>query len=75
VRGPAGAVHFARQLSVGEAYRAPLGQGLSVEVTDPGAFGFYVGGALRGALVVPVTPVDRAVAESAPRPAPAPVQP
>jgi len=74
VRGPAGAVHFARQLAAGEAYRAPLGQGLSIETTDPSAFGFYVAGALRGTLVVPVTPLDRAVAETAPpppKPAPA----
>ncbi len=75
VRGPAGAVHFARQLSAGEAYRAPLGQGLAVETTDPSAFGFYVAGALRGTLVVPVTPLDRAVAETTPPPKPAAAAP
>jgi hypothetical protein len=69
VRGPTGAVHFARQLAAGEAYRAPLGQALQLEVTDPGAFGFYIGNSLRGTLVVPVTPLDRAAAESAPPPA------
>jgi cytoskeletal protein RodZ len=75
IRGPSGAVHFARQLAAGEAYRAPLGQRLTAEVTDPGAFGFYVGGALRGSLVSPTTPIDQAAAESAPRPAPAAAAP
>jgi cytoskeletal protein RodZ len=79
VRGPAGEVYFARQLAVGDAYRAPIGRKLSAEVTDPSAFSIYVNDRLQGALLAPQTPLDKVAAEVvrsspvAPRaPAPAP---
>jgi hypothetical protein len=48
VRGADGSVYFARQLSVGEAYRAPPLKGLSVEVSEPTAFQVFVGGQTKG---------------------------
>jgi cytoskeletal protein RodZ len=48
VRGADGSVYFARQLSVGEAYRAPALKGLSVEVSEPTAFQVFVGGQTKG---------------------------
>jgi cytoskeletal protein RodZ len=76
VRGPTGEVHFARQLVQGEAYRAPIGQKLVAEVTDPAAFSLYINNQLQGSLALPATPLDKAVAEVvAMQPAlPAPVQ-
>jgi cytoskeletal protein RodZ len=59
VRGGGGAVYFARQLAVGEAYRAPEGQGLTAEVTDPSAFALYVAGENKGALVSQQTALDK----------------
>jgi cytoskeleton protein RodZ len=64
VRGPTGAVHFARQLAAGESYRAPIGQRLTAEVTDPAAFAVYINNQLQGVLVAPQTSLDRAVAEA-----------
>lgn len=83
VRGAAGEVYFARQLAMGEAYRAPVGRKLQAEVTDPGAFSVYINDQLQGALVAPQTPLDKVAAEIvaatpapprpvAPRPAPRP---
>jgi cytoskeleton protein RodZ len=63
VRGPTGEVHFARQLVQGEAYRAPIGQRLTAEVTDPAAFALYINNQLQGSLALPATPIDKAVAE------------
>lgn len=65
VRGAGGAVYFARQLRSGEAYRAPLGQGLTAEVTDPAAFDLYVAGEAKGALSSEKTPVDKLIAPRA----------
>lgn len=48
VRGADGSVYFARQLSAGEAYRAPALKGLSIEVSDPSAFQVFVGGQSKG---------------------------
>ena len=62
VRGAGGAVYFARQLAIGEAYRAPLGEGLSAEVSDPSAFDLYVGGEIKGVLVSQQTALDKLVA-------------
>jgi transcriptional regulator with XRE-family HTH domain len=59
VRGPDGAVYFARLLKPGEAYRAPLGRGLTADVSDPTAFDVYLNGQLQGALVDPQTPLDK----------------
>jgi hypothetical protein len=59
VRGPAKEVYFARQLAAGEAYRAPIGQKLTAEVTDPAGFSVYINNQLRGALLVTQTPLDK----------------
>jgi cytoskeletal protein RodZ len=79
IRGPGGEVYFARQLKAGEAYRAPIGQKLSVDTTDPGSISVYVSGQLRGVLGTPQTPLDRVAVEIAKRapvaPSPAPTQP
>lgn len=48
IRGGDGSVYFARLLSTGQAYRAPLIKGLSVEVSAADAFNLYVGGVLKG---------------------------
>ncbi len=65
VRGPAGQIYFARELETGEAYRVPLGRGLTADVSDPNAFLLYVGGKLVGPLSEPQTPLDKAVAAAA----------
>ena len=62
VRGPAGQIYFARELQAGETYRAPLGRGLTADVSDPTAFLLYVGGKLAGPLSEPQTPLDKATA-------------
>jgi cytoskeleton protein RodZ len=68
VRGPAGQIFFARELETGEAYRAPLGRGLTADVSDPTAFLVYSGGKLVGPLSEPETSVDKA-AQPSPSPA------
>lgn len=50
VRGVDGSVYFARQLSPGEAYRAPALKGLVADVSDPTAFQVFIGGQTRGLL-------------------------
>lgn len=50
VRGEDGAVYFARQLSAGEAYRAPQLKGLTIDVSDPAAFQVFVSGQTKGLL-------------------------
>jgi DNA-binding XRE family transcriptional regulator len=70
VRGPSGAVYFARQLAPGEAYRAPSGQGLTVETSHPAGFNLYVDGKLQGRLVANSTSIDKA---APPPPPPAPL--
>ena len=73
VRGAQGAIYFARQLQVGEAYRAPLGRGLTADVSDADAFDLYLNGRLLGGLSDPQTQLDKApdaaVAEASPSPA------
>lgn len=59
VRGSDGAVYFARQLAAGEAYRAPLVGGLTVDVSDPSAFDVYANGEHKGALQAAQTVVSR----------------
>ena len=66
VRGPAGQIYFARELEAGEAYRAPLGRGLTADVSDPNAFLLYVGGKLAGPLTEPQSPLDKAATHSQP---------
>jgi cytoskeleton protein RodZ len=60
VRGPAGQIYFARELEAGEAYRAPLGRGLTADVSDPTAFAIYAGGRYAGGLSDPQTSIDKA---------------
>ncbi len=45
-----GVVYFARLLSAGQAYRAPLIAGLTIEAAQPDDFDLYVGGVLKGPL-------------------------
>ncbi len=45
-----GVVYFARLLSAGQAYRAPLIPGLTIEAAQPDDFDLYVGGVLKGPL-------------------------
>ena len=60
IRGADGAVYFARQLTVGQAYRAPTSlKGLVVDVSDPEAFDVYANGQLQGRLPAPQTPVAK----------------
>ncbi len=61
VRGAGGAVYFARQLAPGEAYRAPLGAGLTADVADPSAFDIYVNGQTQGAVASGQTLIDKLV--------------
>lgn len=81
-RGPNGAVYFAQQLKAGEAYRPPMMQGLSIEVTDPESVYVYVYGRIRAALnpaakaglaasVTSLSQILKSGAADAPAPAPA----
>ncbi|HEY9234669.1 MAG TPA: helix-turn-helix domain-containing protein, partial [Phenylobacterium sp.] len=55
VRGDSGAVYFARQLSMGEAYRVPNLKGLHLEVSDPAAFQVFVAGESKGLMPAAIT--------------------
>ena len=58
VRGGGGAVYFARELSPGEAWRAPAATaGLTVDVGNPAAVEVFAAGVSKGALSAPQTPV------------------
>jgi cytoskeletal protein RodZ len=46
VHDAGGAIYFSRWMAAGEAFRAPRNGGLIAEVSDPGAFEVYNGGAL-----------------------------
>lgn len=59
IKGAGGSVYFARQLAAGEAYRAPMVPGLTLDVSDPLAFDVYVNGELTGKLPAAVTPLSR----------------
>jgi transcriptional regulator with XRE-family HTH domain len=59
VRRPDKQVFFARQMKTGEALRAPLGRGLTLDVTEPTAFYAYGPGGLLGPLVTPQTGIDK----------------
>ncbi len=60
VRGGGGAVYFARELSPGEAWRAPAATaGLTVDVGNPAAIEIFAGGVSKGALSAPQTPVSQ----------------
>jgi hypothetical protein len=61
VRGSDGSVYFARQLSAGEAFRAPRSPGLSADVSDPSNFDVYTGGVMTGRLTAATTALGRLV--------------
>jgi cytoskeletal protein RodZ len=50
VRGPDGAVIFAREMAKGEAYRAPATVGVTANVDSPSAMEVFVGGVAHGVL-------------------------
>lgn len=60
VRNPSGAIYFARELAIGEAYRLPRGAHATADASDPAAFDLYVGGKFQGLLTEPLTPLDSA---------------
>lgn len=59
VRGPGGAVYFARMLAAGDAWRAPAATGLTAEVAEPAAMEVFIGGASQGRLTQAQTPLER----------------
>lgn len=65
VRGSDGAVYFARQLSEGEAFRAPDLAGLTIDVSEPDAFQVFVAGQSKGVLPQPLTDVSKLAAGTA----------
>ena len=67
VRGAGGAVYFARQLAPGEAYRAPIGAGLSADIADPTSFDVYINGVIQAAPVEGQTAVDKLAAKPTPK--------
>ncbi|MGE5502199.1 MAG: helix-turn-helix domain-containing protein [Ignavibacteriales bacterium] len=71
VRGADGAVYFARQMAPGEAFRAPLLNGMRFETSNPIGFDVYVRGQAKGQLAASITDVASLV----PPPASAPAQP
>ncbi len=66
VRGPNGAIYFARELAIGDAYRVPRGTHAAADASDPAAFVLYVNGKLQGFLTEPLTPLDIAPPAAAP---------
>lgn len=66
VRGADGAVYFARQMAPGEAFRAPLVNGMRLETSNPMGFNVYVRGQARGQLGGSVTDVASLVPPPAP---------
>lgn len=72
VRGPDRTIYFARQLQPGEAFRAPLGRGLTADVSEPAAVATYVNNRLTGVLSALQTPLDSLAAAPPRAAAPAP---
>jgi len=68
VRGADGSVYFARQMAPGEAFRAPLVNGMRFETSSPAGFNVYVRGQAKGQLASSLTDISSLV------PPPAPVQ-
>jgi cytoskeleton protein RodZ len=54
-----GSIYFARQLSAGQAYSAPSIKGLTVDVSDPAAVDYFVGGLLKGVLPANKLPISK----------------
>ena len=59
VRGPQGAVYFARQLAAGEAWRAPAIEGLTIDVGNPASMEVFAAGVSRGVLTDTRTPLTK----------------
>jgi cytoskeleton protein RodZ len=59
VRGPGGAVYFARLLTAGEAWRAPAPAGLTADVAEPSSMEAFIGGASLGRLTQTQTPLAK----------------
>jgi len=59
VHGGDGAVYFAKELAPGEAYRAPTLKGITIDVSEPAAFNYFIGGQLKGQLTGPDTPLSK----------------
>ncbi len=72
VHGADKTVYFARQIRAGEAFRAPMGRGLVVDVSDPAQLDVYVGGRLAPAAATEPLLLDKLTPPPAPAPAPAP---
>lgn len=64
VRGADGSVYFARQLAAGEAYRAPMLKGLTVDVAEPSSVQVFVGGQSKGLLPSAQTLVSKLAAQA-----------
>lgn len=60
-----GQVLFARQLSAGEAWRAPVGVAATIDVSDPTAFDVYLNGEHGGGLTGVLTPLNQLNARAA----------
>lgn len=69
-RGPGGQPYFARLLAAGEAYRAPMLKGLTVEVIEPDVVQAFVAGQSKGLLPAGQTSVAKLAAMVPPPPAP-----
>jgi hypothetical protein len=61
VRGPDGAVIFAREMAKGEAWRAAATQGVTASVDSPSAMEVFVGGVAHGVLTDPRTSLTHLV--------------
>lgn len=57
IRGPGGAVYFARELSAGQAYRVPALPGLTAEVSNPASAELFENGVSKGLFTAPQMPL------------------
>jgi len=62
IHGGDGVVYFAKELAPGEAYRAPMLRGLTIDVSEPQAFNYFIGGQLKGQLETPDTQLSKLTA-------------
>ena len=62
IHGGDGAVYFAKELAPGEAYRAPALKGITIDVSEPAAFNYFIGGQLKGQLSGLDTPLSKLTA-------------
>jgi cytoskeleton protein RodZ len=64
IRGADGSIYFARQMSAGESYRAPVGVvGLTIDVSTPQAFNVIMNGQALGPLQAAQTPIAKITAK------------